>query len=138
VRIGRHVEVGPGVRLDHTDLGDGVEVRENARLSGAACCDSSVVGPHARITDTYLGPMTEVHSERRRPVCLDGYSAVGDGARLRPGTRLSGVCVYPRLQLPDDLTGVPAGTHITSADQALQWAHPADRRSRAHLTSSRR
>ncbi|MFC1401783.1 MULTISPECIES: sugar phosphate nucleotidyltransferase [Streptacidiphilus] len=120
VRIGRHVEIGPGVRMEYTDIGDGAEVREGSRLSRAACGESSVIGPYAEITDSYLGPMVEIQSERRRPVRLQDFSAVGDGAHLWPGTQLSGVRIYPRLRVPA-ISNLPAGTHITSSDDILRW-----------------
>ncbi|MFI7404481.1 sugar phosphate nucleotidyltransferase [Streptomyces sp. NPDC049541] len=119
VRIGRNAEIGPGVQLRFTDIGDGVDVDEGARLSRAAIGDGAVVGPYARVTDSYVGPLARVHSERDSPVRLL-HSAVGEAADLRPGTRLTGVSVYPRLRVPA-VTGLPTGTHLTSADDILQW-----------------
>ncbi|MEU6416800.1 NDP-sugar synthase [Streptomyces spiralis] len=119
VRIGRNAEIGPGVHLRHTDIGDGVDIDEGARLCRTAVGDGAVVGPYARINDSYLGPMAHVYSARDNPVRLSG-SAVGDAAQLRPGTRLSGVSVYPRLRVPA-VTGLPTGTHLTSPDDVLHW-----------------
>ncbi|MCX5239710.1 NDP-sugar synthase [Streptomyces prunicolor] len=119
VRIGRNAEIGPGVKLRFSDIGDGVDVDEGARLSRTAIGDSAVVGPYARITDSYVGPMARVHSERDNPVRLV-HSAIGEAADLRPGTRLSGVSVYPRLRVPA-VTGLPTGTHLTSSDDILHW-----------------
>ncbi|MFD8015342.1 sugar phosphate nucleotidyltransferase [Streptomyces sp. NPDC058955] len=120
VRIGRHVEIGVGVHLEYTDIGDGVDLHEGAHLSRTVCGDAAVVGPYARISDAYLGPMVEIHSERERPVRLDDYSAIGDGTHLWAGARLSGVSVYPRLRVPA-LSGLPAGTCLTSSDDILRW-----------------
>ncbi|GAA2267569.1 MULTISPECIES: NDP-sugar synthase [Kitasatospora] len=120
VRIGRHVSIGADVRLEYTDIGDGAEVCEGARLSGASCGDSAVIGPYAEISDSYVGPMAEIRSARVRPARLDGYSAVGDGARVFAGARLSGVSVYPRLNVPA-IAGLPAGTTLTSSDDILRW-----------------
>ncbi|MFC1416088.1 sugar phosphate nucleotidyltransferase [Streptacidiphilus cavernicola] len=120
VRIGRHVEIGSGVRMEYADIGDGVELREGARLSRTACGDSSVIGPYAEISDCYVGPMAEVESERRRPVRLESFTALGDGVHLWPGTELSRVSVYPRLRIPT-VTGLPPGTSITSAEDLGRW-----------------
>ena len=120
VRIGRHVEIGPGVHLEYADIGDGVEVREGACLRRTACGDSSVIGPYAEISDCYVGPMAQVQSERRRPVRLDAFTALGDGVQLWPGTELSRVSVYPRLDLPM-VTNLPPGTSITSNEDLVQW-----------------
>jgi len=119
VRIGRYAEIGPGVRLRHTDIGDGVDIDEGAQLTRTAIGDGAVVGPYARVEDSYVGPLAQVHSERGSPARLS-RSAVGDAAELRPGTRLSGVSVYPRLRVPA-VTGLPTGTHLTSSDDILHW-----------------
>ncbi|MFJ9630847.1 sugar phosphate nucleotidyltransferase [Streptomyces sp. NPDC091280] len=119
VRIGRNAEIGPGVKLRFSDIGDGVDVDEGARLSRTAIGDGAVVGPYARVTDSYVGPLARVHSERENPVRLL-HSAIGEAADLRPGTRLTGVSVYPRLRVPA-VTGLPTGTHLTSSDDILHW-----------------
>ncbi|MGW4383123.1 sugar phosphate nucleotidyltransferase [Kitasatospora sp. NPDC004531] len=120
VRIGRHVTIGSGVRLEHADIGDGAELREGARLSGTSLGDSSMVGPYARISDSYIGPMADIHSTRDNPVRMDGYCAVGDGVHVWQGTRLTGVSIYPRLRVPA-LANLPSGTRLTNSDDILRW-----------------
>lgn len=120
VRIGRDVEIGPGVRLEHTDVGDGAEIREGATLARSAVGESAVVGSWAEITDTYIGPMAQVLSERARPLRLEQFSAIGDGAVLWPGSRFCGVTVYPRLRVPA-LAGLPAQTELRRAEDILRW-----------------
>jgi NDP-sugar pyrophosphorylase family protein len=118
VRIGRAVEIGPGVRIEHSDIGDGADIREGATVIRSACGESAVVGPYANVVDSYLGPMVELRSQRHRQVVLEGFSAIGDGAVVSAGTHLYGVSVHPRLHLPP-LSGIPAGTRLTSADDVL-------------------
>ncbi|GAA3794741.1 sugar phosphate nucleotidyltransferase [Streptomyces phyllanthi] len=120
VRIGQDVEIGPGVRLESVDIGDGAEVREGSTLVRSTVGESAVVGGYAEIADSYLGPMAEVHSERARPARLERWSAIGDGAVLRPGSRFCGVTVYPRLKVPA-LTGLPARTELRNAEDILRW-----------------
>ncbi|TQF04878.1 NDP-sugar synthase [Kitasatospora acidiphila] len=120
VRIGRHVAVGKDVHLEYTDVGDGVELRAGARLSRSSCGDAAVIGPYADISDTYVGPMVEIQSDREHPVRLEGFSALGDGVQLWPGSRLSGVSVYPRLRVPA-IANLPSGTRLTSSDDILRW-----------------
>ncbi|WP_406334059.1 sugar phosphate nucleotidyltransferase [Streptomyces sp. NBC_00203] len=120
VHIGRHVEVGDDVSLEYADIGDGVELGEGARLSGVAVGDYSLVGPYAELSDSYIGPMAVIRSERGRPVRLESHTAIGDGVSLRPGSRLSGVSVYPRLRIPAHFH-VPSGTWLTCSDDVLQW-----------------
>ncbi|WP_438292929.1 sugar phosphate nucleotidyltransferase [Streptomyces sp. HUAS TT7] len=121
VRIGRDVEIGYGVRLEHADIGDGAEIREGATLVRSAVGESAVIGAYADVSDSYVGPMAEVHSDRGRPTRLENHAAIGDGAVLWPGLRFSGITVYPRLRVPA-LTGVPARTELRNSDDILRWA----------------
>jgi NDP-sugar pyrophosphorylase family protein len=120
VRIGRHVAVGSDVHLEYTDIGDGAELRAGARLSRSSCGDASVIGSYADISDTYVGPMVEIQSDRENPVRLEGYTALGDGVHLWPGSRLSGVSIYPRLRVPA-IANLPSGTRLTCSDDILRW-----------------
>jgi NDP-sugar pyrophosphorylase family protein len=118
VRIGRHVEIAAGVRLDHVDLGDGVDVAEGAVLSRTVCADGAIIGPHAVITDSYVGPVVTISSSRRQPARLQAFTALGDGAVVAAGARLSEVTVYPGLRIPSDIR-VPAGARLASAQEVL-------------------
>ncbi|MFE9093934.1 sugar phosphate nucleotidyltransferase [Streptomyces sp. NPDC007264] len=117
VRIGRDVEIGPGVMLVESDIGDGVDIGEQSTLRGVACGDHSIVGPGARLTDVILGSMVDVRSTLPRPVVLDDYCALGDEVRVRPGTRLRGVSVFPRLEIGD---GIPRGASLSDVRDLLR------------------
>lgn len=120
VRIGRHVTIGSDVRLEYTDVGDGADLREGVTISRSAIGEGAIVGPYAEIADAYVGPLTEIRSQPNQRVSLVDYSAVGDGVHIWPGSRLSGVSVYPRLTVPGQ-ADVPAGTQLTSSDDILRW-----------------
>ncbi|MBF9070783.1 sugar phosphate nucleotidyltransferase [Streptacidiphilus fuscans] len=120
VRIGREVEIGPRVRLEHADIGDGADVREGSTLLRTACGESALIGPYAQISDSYIGPMVEIRSDLHHPATLEGYSAVGDGAVVSAGSRFHGVTVYPGLRVPA-LAGLPAETQLRTADDILRW-----------------
>ncbi|MFJ8083597.1 sugar phosphate nucleotidyltransferase [Streptomyces sp. NPDC096205] len=121
VRVGRHVVIGPDVRLEYADIGDGADLREGVEVRRGACGDAAIVGPYAQINDSYIGPMAEIRSQRLSPARLTRFTAIGDGAQLWPGSRLDGIGVYPRLQVPP-LSGLPRGTQLTSSDDVLHWA----------------
>lgn len=95
VRIGKDVEIGDGVRIAMSDICDGVDIGPGSDLRGVACMDGAMIGPHARLSDTYVGTMTELSSSGSAPVVTDGYTAIGDGATIERGTRLSGAIVAP-------------------------------------------
>lgn len=120
VRIGQEVEIGPRVRLEYADIGDGADIHEGSTLIRAACGESALIGPYAQISDSYVGPMAEIRSELHQPARLEGHSAIGDGAVLAAGSRFHGVSVYPGLRVPA-LAGLPAGTELRTAQDILHW-----------------
>jgi hypothetical protein len=61
--------------------------------------DGAMIGPYARLRDTYVGTMAELASVASAPVVTDGYTAIGDGANIGRGVRLSGAIVHPGLQI---------------------------------------
>ncbi|MFF5015656.1 sugar phosphate nucleotidyltransferase [Streptomyces sp. NPDC001165] len=117
VRIGRDVEIGPGVTLAESDIGDGVDIGEHSTLRGVACGDHSIIGPGARLTDVFLGSMVDVRSTLTAPVVLDDYCALGDEVRVREGTRLRGVSVFPRLEIGG---GIPQGASLSGVRDLLR------------------
>ncbi|MDH6574774.1 NDP-sugar synthase [Kitasatospora sp. MAP5-34] len=129
VRIGRDVEVGPGVMLAESDIGDGVDLGEGSSLRGVACGDHSIVGPGARISNAFLGAMVDIRSTLERPVVLEEFCALGDEVRVRAGTHLSGVSVFPRLDIRSEAC-IPAGASLSGLKDLLHWLgeQPADGR----------
>ncbi len=119
VRIGRDVEIGPGVDLTDSDIGDGVDIGAGSVLRGAACGDHSIVGPAARIFDSFLGAMVDIRSTADRPVVLEDFCALGDEMRVGAGTRLSGVRAYPRLEIHSGV-GIPPGTELSCLQDVLR------------------
>jgi carbonic anhydrase/acetyltransferase-like protein (isoleucine patch superfamily) len=84
-------------------LGAGVMLR------GSACADHAILGPGARVVDSYVGSMAVVESAADRRTVLGGYTALGDEAWIAAGARLHGVHVYPRVRIAAD-TPAPAGS----------------------------
>jgi NDP-sugar pyrophosphorylase family protein len=113
VRVGRDVEFGPGVDLEDCDVGDGVDIGEGARLRRAACGDHTIIGPWAEITDTVLGTSAYGGSDRTARTVIQGYCVLGDEARVEPGSRLTGVDVFPRLTVRAG-RGLPPGARLTA------------------------
>lgn len=114
VRVGRDVELGPGVDLEDCDVGDGVDVGEGTRLRGVSCGDHAIIGSWAEITDSVLGVSATVSSDRDARTVLDGYCVLGDEALVEAGARLTGVDVFPRLTVRAD-GGLPPGARLTAA-----------------------
>lgn len=119
VRIGREVEIGPGVSLQESDIGDGVDLGAGCTLRGVACGDHSVIGPGAQLTDVFLGCMVDVRSTLERPVVLSDYCALGDEVRVPPGTWLRGVHAVPMLRITESAR-IPTGASLSGVRDLLR------------------
>jgi NDP-sugar pyrophosphorylase family protein len=104
VRIGQDVEIGTRVRIANSDIGDGVDIGQGCDLRGVSCMDGAMIGPYARLQDTYVGTMAELASVASAPVITDRYTAIGDGASIERGVQLSGMIVHP-------------GQHVTARER---------------------
>jgi len=113
-RVGRDVELGPGVDLESCDIGDGVDIGAGTRMRRTVCGDHSIIGSWAEISDSVLGTSSYVGSERFARTQLSDYCVLGDEARVEPGSRLSGIDVFPRLTVKAERV-VPPGHHLTTA-----------------------
>lgn len=114
VRIGRDVELGPGSDLEDCDIADGVDIGAGTRMRRTVCGDHSIIGSWAEISDSVLGTSSYVGSDRFARTRLTEYCVLGDEARVEPGSRLTGIDVFPRLTVKAERT-VPPGHHLTTA-----------------------
>lgn len=121
VRLGRYVEIEPGVKIVDSNVDDGVEIDEGAQIRRSAVRDGAIVGPHAAISDTYLGSMVEIRSSSVRRTVLEGYVGVGDEAVIQEGVHLLGrISVYPRVKVPFGAE-IPEGAEIRDANDVLKY-----------------
>jgi NDP-sugar pyrophosphorylase family protein len=114
VRVGRDVELGPGVDLEDCDIADGVDVGAGTRMRRTVCGDHAIIGCWAEISDSVLGTSSYVGSDRFARTRLGGHCVLGDEARVEPGSRLTGIDVFPRLTVKAERV-VPPGHHLTTA-----------------------
>ncbi|MEV8630500.1 NDP-sugar synthase [Streptosporangium sp. NPDC051023] len=118
VRIGRDVEIGPGVVLAHSDIADGVDIARGCHLDGVACGEHSIIGPHARLSDSVLGTAVEL----RPSVTLEGFCALGDEVRVHEGVQLHGVSVFPRLDVWSEAR-IRRGVSLVTLDDVLRCSY---------------
>jgi NDP-sugar pyrophosphorylase family protein len=119
VRLGKYVELAPGVRIVDSNIDDGVDIGEDVEIRRTAVRDGAIIGPRAVLRDCYIGSMVEVRSIPEAPTRLEEYVAVGDEVVIQPGARISGnVSIYPRLKIPG-AAAIPPGAEIRDADDVL-------------------
>lgn len=100
VRIGREVQIGDGAVLEDVDIGDGAEIGAGCEVRRSACQEGAVVGAGARVVDSYVGLMAEVRSAPDTPTKVDTFSALGEEVTVHAGARLTGVSVFPAVEVP--------------------------------------
>ncbi len=120
VRIGRYVLIEDGVTLEDCNVDDGVEIREGAVVVRSSVRDGAILGPYARIENSYVGSMAEIRSEKERPTWVAGHSALGDEVQLQAGVRLYAVSVWPRVRIPLG-AAIPPGTEIKGAEDVMAY-----------------
>jgi NDP-sugar pyrophosphorylase family protein len=121
VRLGRYVEIGPGVSIRDSNIDDGVDIGPGVTIEQSAIRDGAIIGAGARLSRSYVGSMAEIGSTEECPTLLEEYVAVGDEALVQPGARLRDrISIYPRLKIPAT-AAIPPGTEIRDAADVLRW-----------------
>jgi NDP-sugar pyrophosphorylase family protein len=121
VRIGRYVEIGPGVTVSESNLDDDVDVRAGAVIQRSEIRDGAIIGSGARVRDAFVGSMSEIRSSPRFPTSVEDYVALGDEVVVYSGVNLAGeISVYPRLKIPNGIV-VPHGAELTGPADVLRY-----------------
>jgi NDP-sugar pyrophosphorylase family protein len=95
VLIGRHCEIGDGVRIvnscidNYTKIGNGAEIEESAIM------DRVIIGDKAQIKESIVGRHVKVASNSRKPTKIDSVSTVADDVAIEEGCTLSATKIYP-------------------------------------------
>jgi NDP-sugar pyrophosphorylase family protein len=119
VRLGKYVEVAPGVHIVDSNIDDGVDIGSDVEIRRSAVRDGAILGPGAALRDCYIGSMVEVRSSPEVATTLGEYVAVGDEVVIQPGARVfDNVSIYPRLKIPG-AAAIPPGAEIRDADDVL-------------------
>ncbi|HUW47842.1 MAG TPA: NDP-sugar synthase [Patescibacteria group bacterium] len=95
VLIGRHCEIGDGVRIvnscidNYTKIGNGAEIEESAIM------DRVIIGDKAQIKESIVGRHVKVASNSRKPTKIDSVSTIADDVAIEEGCTLSATKIYP-------------------------------------------
>ena len=95
VLIGRHCEIGDGVRIvnscidNYTKIGNGAEIEESAIM------DRVIIGDKAQIKESIVGRHVKVASNSRKPTKIDSVSTIADDVAIEEGCILSATKIYP-------------------------------------------
>lgn len=95
VLIGRHCEVGDGVRIvnscidNYTRIGDGVVIENSAIM------DRVIIEEKAEIKDSIIGRHVTVCSSAKKPTRISDVSVVADDVTIAEGCILKSTKIYP-------------------------------------------
>lgn len=103
VYLGYDTIVGRNCRIENSYIGDECVIGHHVTLSGVHVDDGTVIGDGAVIMESLLGQKAEVGSSFDRPTYIQALSAVGDGATIMAGARLTEVLVLPGARVPGDV-----------------------------------
>ncbi|HEU4528072.1 MAG TPA: NDP-sugar synthase [Actinomycetota bacterium] len=121
VRIGRFCEIHPGVQIRESNLDDDIEIYRDAIIERSQIRDGAIVGAAARLSEVFVGSMTEIRSEPYNQTTIEGCVALGDEVTVYPGVFLSDeISVYPRLKLPGGIQ-IPPGVDLTGPADVLRY-----------------
>lgn len=124
VRIGKYVQIFPGVVLSECNIDDDCEIYEHATIIRSTVGAGSLIGPHSYVDTTVTGSMVELQSTFKDRVSLRGQVALGDEVVIENGVVLyDHVSINPRLTIPS-CTVLPAHTHIEDEDQVHEYCQP--------------
>ena len=95
VLIGRHCEIGDGVRIadscidNYTKVGNGAEIEESAIM------DRVIIGDKAQIKESIVGRHVKVGSNHHKPTKIESVSAIADDVIIEEGCILEATKIYP-------------------------------------------
>jgi NDP-sugar pyrophosphorylase family protein len=95
VLIGRHCEIGDGVRIVNSCIDNYTKVGNGAEIEGSAIMDRVIIGDKAQIKESIVGRHVKVASNSRKPTKIDSVSTIADDVAIEEGCTLSATKIYP-------------------------------------------
>lgn len=95
VLIGRHCDIGDGVRIVNSCIDNYTKIGKNVEIEGSAVMDRVIIGDGAQIKESIIGRHVTISSSSRKPTKIDTVSVVADDVVLEQGCTLSATKIYP-------------------------------------------
>ena len=102
VLIGRHCEIGDGVRIVNSCIDNYTKVGNGAEIEESAIMDRVIIGDKAQIKESIVGRHVKVASNARRPTKIDSVSTIADDVAIEEGCTLSATKIYPHQYVRGD------------------------------------
>lgn len=95
VLVGRHCEIGDGVRIVNSCIDNYTKVGNGAEIEESAIMDRVIIGDKAQIKESIVGRHVKVASNARKPTKIDSVSTIADDVAIDEGCTLSATKIYP-------------------------------------------
>ncbi len=95
VLIGRHCEIGDGVRIVDSCIDNYTKIGNGAEIEGSAIMDRVIIGDKAQIKESIIGRHVKVGSNHQKPTKIESVSTVADDVVIEEGCILTATKIYP-------------------------------------------
>ena len=95
VLIGRHCEIGDGVRIVDSCIDNYTQIGNGAEIEGSAIMDRVIIGDKAQIRESIVGRHVKVGSNHQKPTKIESVSTVADDVVIEEGCVLTATKIYP-------------------------------------------
>jgi NDP-sugar pyrophosphorylase family protein len=99
VLIGRHCEIGDGVRIANSCIDNYVKVGNGVVIEDSAVMDRTIIGEKAEIKESIIGRHVAIRSSSRKPTKIGSISVIADDVMLAEGCVLKATKIYPHQHI---------------------------------------
>ncbi len=100
VLMGRHCQLGDGVRIVNSCIDNFTKIGEDVTIEGSAVMDRVVIGDGAMVMNSIIGRHTVVDSTMSKPTRISSVSVIGDDVTIGEECRMTATRVYPHMRVP--------------------------------------
>jgi NDP-sugar pyrophosphorylase family protein len=94
VLIGRHCQIGEGVRIANSCIDNFTRIGKGAQIENSAILDRVIIGEKAEVRDSVIGRHVTIRSNGRKKTRIDSVSVVADDVTIEEGCTLTSTKIY--------------------------------------------
>jgi NDP-sugar pyrophosphorylase family protein len=95
VLVGRHCEIGDGVRIADSCIDNYTKIGNGAEIENSAIMDRVIVGDKAQIKESIVGRHVKIGSDHHKPTKIESVSTIADDVIIEEGCVLTATKIYP-------------------------------------------
>lgn len=95
VLIGRHCEIGDGVRIVNSCIDNYTRIEDGVVIENSAIMDRAIIEEKAEIKDSIIGRHVTVCSSAKKPTKISAVSVIADDVTIAEGCALKSTKIYP-------------------------------------------